>query len=50
MHIVHYSTKYASLGDAVKEPGGLAVIGVMFEVRYHTLWVGGVPHPIETDK
>ena len=34
MHIVHYSTKYTSLGDAVKQPGGLAVIGVMYEVHY----------------
>ena len=32
MHIVHFNTKYASLGDAVQQPGGLAVLGVMFEV------------------
>ncbi|UYV78013.1 CA14 [Cordylochernes scorpioides] len=33
LHVVHYNTKYASFGKAVGKPEGLAVVGVLFEVR-----------------
>ncbi|RUS83902.1 hypothetical protein EGW08_008316, partial [Elysia chlorotica] len=32
LHIVHYNTKYASLGEALDKADGLAVLGFMFEV------------------
>jgi hypothetical protein len=32
LHIVHYNTKYPSLGDAVSKVDGLAVLGFFIEV------------------
>ncbi|KAF4675388.1 hypothetical protein FOL47_007846 [Perkinsus chesapeaki] len=32
MHFVHYNDKFNSLGEAKGQPGGLAVIGVLFEI------------------
>ncbi len=32
IHLVHYNMKYASLGDAVDKPDGLAVIGVLVDM------------------
>jgi len=32
LHLVHYNAKYKSLGDAVLQKDGLAVIGIMFEI------------------
>ncbi|KAK6190755.1 hypothetical protein SNE40_002550 [Patella caerulea] len=32
MHIVHHSTKYANLTDALDKPNGLAVLGFFFKV------------------
>jgi hypothetical protein len=35
LHIVNYdSVNYASIGKAMTEPGGLAVLGVLFMVRH----------------
>ena len=32
MHLVHYNSKYADIGEAVSHEDGLAVIGIFFEV------------------
>lgn len=32
MHLVHYSTEYTDLNTAAANPGGVAVLGVLFEV------------------
>jgi len=32
LHLVHYNAKYKSLGDAVQQKDGLAVLGVMFNI------------------
>jgi carbonic anhydrase len=32
LHIVHYNLKYGSIGNAISQPDGLAVVGVFFEV------------------
>ena len=50
MHIVHYSTEYASLGDAAQQPGGLAVLAVMYEVwcDYFSPFI--VEHEMNTSK
>ena len=32
IHFVHYKAEYGSLGEAVKQPDGLAVLGAMFEI------------------
>ncbi|XP_026217880.1 carbonic anhydrase 1-like [Anabas testudineus] len=32
LHLVHWNTKYASFGDAVKQPDGLAVVGVFLKI------------------
>lgn len=38
LHVVNYdSVNYASISQAMTEPGGLAVLGVLFRVRYITL-------------
>lgn len=38
MHIVHFnSDKYSSISMAVDKSDGLAVLGVLFEVRLKTL-------------
>ena len=31
-HLVHYSTKYSDIGEAVKHTDGLAVLGVFFSI------------------
>lgn len=34
LHLVHYNiTKYSSFAEAVDKPDGLAVLGIMIEVR-----------------
>jgi len=32
LHLVHYNSKYGTLGEAVNHPDGLAVIGIMHEL------------------
>ena len=32
LHLVHFNSKYGTLGEAVKHPDGLAVIGIMHEL------------------
>ena len=32
LHLVHFKSSYGSLGEAVKQRDGLAVLGVMFEL------------------
>lgn len=32
LHLVHWNTKYKSFGDAVKQPDGLAVLGVFLKI------------------
>ena len=32
VHFVHYKAEYGSLGEAVKQADGLAVLGAMFEI------------------
>merc|ERR1719357_463677 len=32
LHLVHYNAKYGTIGEALKYPDGLAVIGIMHEV------------------
>ncbi|XP_069127168.1 uncharacterized protein [Argopecten irradians] len=32
VHIVHYNMKYTSIGEAITQPDGLAVLGVFFEI------------------
>ncbi|XP_033738555.1 carbonic anhydrase-like [Pecten maximus] len=32
VHIVHYNTKYADIGEAVDKPDGLAVLGAFFKI------------------
>ena len=34
LHLVHFNTKYGSLGDAVDKPDGLAVLGILLKVLY----------------
>jgi hypothetical protein len=33
LHIVHFNAKYGSFNDAVAHPDGLAVLGIMMEVK-----------------
>ena len=33
LHLVHYNTKYGSLGEAVDKPDGLAVLGIFLKVQ-----------------
>ena len=32
LHLVHWNTKYGSVGEALSKPDGLAVIGIFLEV------------------
>ena len=32
MHLVHYKGAYGTIGEALKHPDGLAVLGVFFEI------------------
>ena len=34
MHLVHYNSKYPSIGDAVNKTDGLAVLGIFIQVCY----------------
>nr|XP_002127899.1 carbonic anhydrase 2-like [Ciona intestinalis] len=36
LHVVHYNTKYASIGEAVNKPDGLAVLGVFVDINDET--------------
>jgi hypothetical protein len=33
-HFVHYNTRYASVEEAANQPDGLAVVGILFDVRF----------------
>ena len=33
LHLVHFNTKYGSLGEAVDKPDGLAVLGIFLKVQ-----------------
>jgi len=39
MHIVSYSSWYSSLGDAMTNTRGLAVVGIFFEVKFHLFFL-----------
>ena len=39
LHLVHYNTKYGSLGEAVDKPDGLAVLGIFLKVQQADLQV-----------
>ena len=32
LHLVHFNTKYGTLGEAVDKPDGLAVLGMLIKV------------------
>ena len=34
IHIVNYNEKYANISEAISKPGGLAVLGILVEVRH----------------
>lgn len=34
LHIVHYNTKYANMAIAMEAADGLAVLGILIEVRH----------------
>ena len=39
LHLVHFNTKYGSLGEAVDKPDGLAVLGIFLKVQQVDLQV-----------
>ena len=38
MHIVSYSSWYSNIGEAMTNTRALAVVGVFFEVKFHSFF------------
>lgn len=35
LHLVNYNSKYGSLGEALSQPDGIAVLGILYQVRFY---------------
>lgn len=38
LHLVHWNPKYNTFGEALKQPDGIAVVGIFLKVRCHVFY------------